>query len=991
MNILKRKEFKAWRKSKIKGPYFKPKTLKLKRLPRTGQPFFKRLPLTTIEHFPSSTPLTNAKLLGRPFNPVKNLYNSPTPLPKMYLLINPKHDSIARKSPSGGNVKPLLESYNFLPRKSNFFKIINDAPKGLGKFLKKSIQNNTLTLEKKNLIFIESTRNFKLRAKYIRSTLSPDRSYKVGSNLSLNRFFRNQPGVKRSNSTSKLVSELYNSWASNRTENGKFHLKTALRNRITLSRRKFYPYVVKPWLFDLVLNTKLNDKNDKGGHIRKKFHEKALSSVASVSKKKFVTLSEDLLKFNLEAFHSRLSRDHTFINLYVDRLYASGFENFISEQPIEPYLNFTRYYSYGLHEFTNFKYSSFFLKSFLPKKTHIGSIKSLLTNKTLNKLSNYSFINYPRFKKKPYIKLNYSLPEGISEPLKEKNQLKNVILKSSDKTQTKRLFTDNVSLNFLLNSLEPQSIILSNYRNFFKRNVSYFKLRSLELFLGILCGGSTEQFFKLSYSILPKQVNRSNSKVSYNYNFYNFNRTLLRGKEVPKIFFEGKKSKNPYLIYTSYRRGGLNSFNSFCDNYSKYLTLRSNIRQNSIRRPLYSLFLISSNVTKTHSFRLALTKKTSSLMKYPVCNLKTKWRSVYHNLFSLTFFSQRQYKILEVNADSIVTKFNSDIYKGSLGFDNFTLFWRSTRSSQPQDSNLFLTGFDNLSNVSSNLLKVYEKPNKVSKVSQVLSINSLSSFTSIFSYPSLYKFFFWNYKNIIDFSNTSNELKWVRTPREFSTKLFLGENINRVITTNLVPMSFFRSSYKKRIIKTLSNDIYLPRSSIYFYKTLITFIEHHTSKKVFLKLNPFLEGSLSFKDACRCSIWYSKVNVFQKILGHRIFVHESLRIFMSAVRFRDPDFLANWIRSMLYRMSFWKYRVLFRYIKYVFRALLAPYFNELDFKGIRLVVRGKISVAGNARARTLAFSVGNTSHSEMNNRVLSSFNTIESFTGVMGFRLSFYF
>ena len=138
-------------------------------------------------------------------------------------------------------------------------------------------------------------------------------------------------------------------------------------------------------------------------------------------------------------------------------------------------------------------------------------------------------------------------------------------------------------------------------------------------------------------------------------------------------------------------------------------------------------------------------------------------------------------------------------------------------------------------------------------------------------------------------------------------------------------------------------------------------------------------------------MWFGRVNPYQRILGHRIFVHESLRIFHLAIRFRDPTFLSNWIKAMLYRMSFWKYRVLFRFIKYILRTLFWAHFEELDFRGVKITLRGKISVAGNARTRTLAFTVGNTSHSEMNNRVLSSFTNIHSFTGVMGFRLSFYF
>jgi len=50
-------------------------------------------------------------------------------------------------------------------------------------------------------------------------------------------------------------------------------------------------------------------------------------------------------------------------------------------------------------------------------------------------------------------------------------------------------------------------------------------------------------------------------------------------------------------------------------------------------------------------------------------------------------------------------------------------------------------------------------------------------------------------------------------------------------------------------------------------------------------------------------------------------------------------------------------------------------------------LKGKISVAGNARTRTLLYRIGETSHSKVNNRVLSDFTTINSFTGVMGFKI----
>jgi len=67
--------------------------------------------------------------------------------------------------------------------------------------------------------------------------------------------------------------------------------------------------------------------------------------------------------------------------------------------------------------------------------------------------------------------------------------------------------------------------------------------------------------------------------------------------------------------------------------------------------------------------------------------------------------------------------------------------------------------------------------------------------------------------------------------------------------------------------------------------------------------------------------------------------------------------------------------------------LLYPYFEELKFKGIKLKLKGKIGVVGNARTRTLFYRIGRTSHSTINNKIHQSFQTFNTFTGVLGFQL----
>jgi hypothetical protein len=54
---------------------------------------------------------------------------------------------------------------------------------------------------------------------------------------------------------------------------------------------------------------------------------------------------------------------------------------------------------------------------------------------------------------------------------------------------------------------------------------------------------------------------------------------------------------------------------------------------------------------------------------------------------------------------------------------------------------------------------------------------------------------------------------------------------------------------------------------------------------------------------------------------------------------------------------------------------------------LKLKLKGKISVAGNARTRTLVYKIGETGYSKLNNRVLSDFSLINTFTGVLGFKI----
>jgi len=209
--------------------------------------------------------------------------------------------------------------------------------------------------------------------------------------------------------------------------------------------------------------------------------------------------------------------------------------------------------------------------------------------------------------------------------------------------------------------------------------------------------------------------------------------------------------------------------------------------------------------------------------------------------------------------------------------------------------------------------------------------------------------------------------------------------------TNLLPTPAFNFNVKRRLLKLFIFRRFPPAISVWYFNMLIRFMEFCTGRKIYLKLNPHIENSLTLADQIQCRLWEWRVASFQRVLGPRIFVNESLRIILLALKYKDPTFLINWIRTMLYRMSFWKYRVLFRYLKFVIRDLFEPNFEKFGLRGFKLRLKGKISVAGNARTRTLRMKIGRTSHSRFNNKIAHSFTLINSFTGVMGFNVWIFF
>lgn len=242
-----------------------------------------------------------------------------------------------------------------------------------------------------------------------------------------------------------------------------------------------------------------------------------------------------------------------------------------------------------------------------------------------------------------------------------------------------------------------------------------------------------------------------------------------------------------------------------------------------------------------------------------------------------------------------------------------------------------------------------------------------------------------------NYSHYNVTFKMVKPILHVLNLFYFGSRFDLFSRSNLFPTESFSYTIQRRLLKCFTLRKFITSTGAWYNHMLVRFMSNCTGRRVYLKLNPHIENSLTFEDHVQCLIWEGRVHGFQKILGPKIFIEESLRIILIALKYKDPTFLINWIRTMLYRMSFWKYRTLFRYLKFVIRDLFEPNFAKFGLRGFKVRLKGKISVAGNARTRTLMMRIGQTSHSKFNNKVAHSFTLVNSFTGVMGFNLWIFF
>ena len=222
-----------------------------------------------------------------------------------------------------------------------------------------------------------------------------------------------------------------------------------------------------------------------------------------------------------------------------------------------------------------------------------------------------------------------------------------------------------------------------------------------------------------------------------------------------------------------------------------------------------------------------------------------------------------------------------------------------------------------------------------------------------------------------------------------TVKPFLGyfNTLKLNFNNNLKPVPAFKKTLVKKIKKYVTSSILRLNITPWYHNTIIRFFEYCSGNKVFLQYYLSIANRVDSESIIMYKRWMPRMASYERKLGHRFFLEEALHIMHLSFRLHDASLIASWLKAMIKRISFWKTRSIFRFMKYLFNNYLESNFNYLGIKGFKVKLKGKISAAGNSRKRNIIFRSGKTSYSSVNLKCVNSSSIIPTFTGVMGFQV----
>jgi len=202
--------------------------------------------------------------------------------------------------------------------------------------------------------------------------------------------------------------------------------------------------------------------------------------------------------------------------------------------------------------------------------------------------------------------------------------------------------------------------------------------------------------------------------------------------------------------------------------------------------------------------------------------------------------------------------------------------------------------------------------------------------------------------------------------------------------SNVVPF-FYLSKPIKLLINSKKSRLNHYDYLLYLRQIMGGFLESLTQKKIFLKINT----KLRIKKKIKYSLFflYKKHRNYQNSIGRGFFFNEMLFVCWYSLFSKDLQFLMSWLTRAMCRMEIRKHRKFIKIFKMLFSKYKSFFLRLNKVKGVKLDIRGKLGVKGNAKKRHLSFNVNTTSFSKKKNRLDYRQGLVYTETGVLGVTL----
>lgn len=176
-----------------------------------------------------------------------------------------------------------------------------------------------------------------------------------------------------------------------------------------------------------------------------------------------------------------------------------------------------------------------------------------------------------------------------------------------------------------------------------------------------------------------------------------------------------------------------------------------------------------------------------------------------------------------------------------------------------------------------------------------------------------------------------------------------------------------------------------------FHDLLTYTVESRTGYKLTLAKPTNLLGLVKSNYQARVASWAQHLYSFRRLFPAPIFLTDFLVTTHLLFKIRDSEFFVNWLLKFFARINFFKFKSIVRFFRYIIVYLYSPLLPSYRIVGLKLCLKGKVGVVGNARTRTIRFMFGGQSVSNYTYKTSQSTQIIRTFTGAISLNFELYY